>query len=231
MARTQRSVAKSVLIIGLGRFGSAVATTLMQMGKEVLAVDENADLVQRWSSELTHVVQADTTDEEALRQLGAAGYDRAVVAIGNDIEASVLTVLALVEAGVTEIWAKAITAKHAKILTSIGAHHVVLPEATMGQRMAHMLVGSMDDYFEFEAGYAMARLKAPAVMWGVPLGTSQVRTRYQITVVGVKRPGGVFTYAENTTVIQERDEVIVSGAVRHVERFAGLPQTRQGGLT
>jgi trk system potassium uptake protein TrkA len=216
-----------VLVVGLGRFGAAVATTLVGMGKEVLAIDENPELVQRWSSELTHVVQADTTDEEALRQLGVANYDTAVVAIGSDIEASVLTVLALTEAGVSEIWAKAITAKHAQILERVGAHHVVLPEKSMGERMAHMLVGAMEDYIEFEAGYAMARIAAPAVMWNVTLGQSAVRTRYRVTVVGIKRPGEDFTYAELGTIAHQGDQLIISGKVRDIETFSALPNTRE----
>ena len=137
-ARKHRtSEASSIVVIGLGRFGTAVAQSLVQMGKEVLAIDEDFDLVQRWADELTHVVQADSTDEEALRQLGVGDFDRAVVAIGADIEASVLTVLALAESGVADIWAKAITRKHGQILERVGAHHVVFPERSMGERVAH----------------------------------------------------------------------------------------------
>ena len=112
MARNRKTDTISVVVIGLGRFGSAVAESLVNLGQEVLAVDENRALVERWADDLTHVVQADTTDDQALRQLGVADFDRAVVAIGADIEASVLTVLALAEAGVPDIWAKAITRKH-----------------------------------------------------------------------------------------------------------------------
>ncbi len=98
----------SVAVIGLGRFGIAVAHSLVRMGHEELAIDEDGELVEKWSHSHTHVVQADSTDEEALRQLGVGQFDRAVVAIGTEVEASVLTVLALVEAGVSDVWAKAI---------------------------------------------------------------------------------------------------------------------------
>lgn len=224
--RAQTRSAESVLVIGMGRFGASVATSLTEMGKEVLAVDENMELVQKWSGFCTHVVQADTTDEEALRQLGAANYDRAVVAIGSDIEASVLTVMALNELGVTEIWAKAITAKHGKILESIGADHVVYPERAMGQRVAHMLAGGMDDYTEFEGGYALARIPAPVVLWGVPLKESVARRRYKVTVVGIRRPGEEFTYADNETVPHEGDQLIISGPIKNLEVFSGLPTSR-----
>lgn len=212
----------SILVIGLGRFGSAVALSLVEMGKEVMAIDENAELVQRWAADLTHVVQADTTDEEALRQLGCSSFDRAVVAIGSDIEASVLTVLALSEAGIEEIWAKAITAKHGKILERVGAHHVVYPERAMGQRVAHQIVGSLEDYMEFE-GYALARITAPTILWGIPLGKSDVRTRHRVTVVGIKRQGESYTYADHEMIPHRGDELIISGTVKAVERFSALP--------
>lgn len=223
MARKSfRGVAESVLVVGLGRFGSSVAQSLIEMDKEVMAIDENAELVQRYSSELTHVVQADTTDEEALRQLGVASFDRAVVAIGADIEASVLTVLALSEAGVQQIWAKAITSKHGKILERVGAHHVVYPERAMGKRIAHQIVGSLEDYLEFE-GYALARITAPTVLWGIPLGKSEIRSRHRITVVGIKRRGETFTYAERETIPHQGDELVISGTVRAIEKFSALP--------
>ncbi len=213
---------ESILVVGLGRFGAAVAQSLVEMGKEVMAIEENPELVQRWASELTHVVQADTTDEEALRQLGVASFDRAVVAIGNNIEASVLTVLALHEAGIEDIWAKAITARHGMILNRVGATHVVYPERAMGRRVAHQIVGSMSDYIEF-GGYALARLSAPAVTWGVPLGESEVRIRYRCTVVGIKRVGEEFTHADRETICHRGDQLIVSGNVKAIERFSSLP--------
>lgn len=221
--KRSRGVAESVLVIGLGRFGWSVAHSLASMDKEVLAIDSDPILVQRYASELTHVVQADTTDEEALRQLGVASFDRAVVAIGSDIEASVLTVLALSEAGVQEIWAKAITAKHGQILERVGAHHVVYPERAMGLRVAHQIVGTMEDFMELEGNYGLARIMAPAVTWGIPLGKSDVRSRHRVTVVGIKQPGQGFTYADRETVPRRGDELVISGSVRALEKFSSLP--------
>jgi len=221
--KRNRGVAESVLVIGLGRFGSSVATSLVQMDKEVLAIDTDPVLVQRWSSELTHVVQADTTDEEALRQLGVASFDRAVVAIGSDIEASVLTVVALSEVGVQEIWAKAITFKHGKILERVGAHHVVYPERAMGLRVAHQIVGTMEDFMELEGGYGLARILAPTITWGIPLGKSDLRSRHRVTVVGIKKPGSGFSYADRETVPRQGDEILISGSVRALEKFSSLP--------
>ena len=122
----------AVVVIGLGRFGGAVALSLAELGHEVLGIDESADIVQSWADRLTHVVQADTTDSETLRRLGVREFSRAVVAIGTDIEASVLTVLALTDLGVPDIWAKALEPKHGRILERTGAHHVIYPEADIG---------------------------------------------------------------------------------------------------
>lgn len=211
-----------VLVVGLGRFGSAVARSLVRLGHDVLGVDEDAALVQRFASEFMHVVSADTTDTEALRQIGAEQFDRAVVGIGTDIEASVLTVLSLVELGVTEVWAKAINAKHARILERVGATHVVRPESAMGERVAHMVTGAMIDYIEFDDGFSIARTRAPKIAAGRTLLESQLRARFGVTVVGVKRRGEDFTYARPETTIEGSDELIVSGPTRKVETFSAL---------
>ncbi len=218
----KKSDTVSVVVIGLGRFGSAVAESLINLGQEVLAIDENRELVERWADELTHVVQADTTDDEALRQVGVANFDRAVVAIGADIEASVLTVLALAEAGVPDIWAKAITRKHGQILERVGAHHVVYPEHSMGERVAHMLTGGMMDYIEFDDAFSIARAHSPQETWGKTLAESSLRTRHGVTIVGVKRHGEDFTYARPETRVERHDQLIVSGPTDKVERFCTL---------
>ncbi|MGH3457849.1 potassium channel family protein [Aeromicrobium sp.] len=211
-----------MLVIGLGRFGSSVARSLVQLGHDVLAVDERPEVVQRFASDFTHVVAADSTDTEALRQIGAEQFDRAVVGIGTDIEASVLTVLSIVELGVKEVWAKAINAKHARILERVGAHHVVRPESAMGERVAHMVTGAMIDYIEFDDGFAIARTRAPEVSWDRTLEETGLRAKYGVTVVGVKRRGEDFTYARPETSITSSDELIVSGPTTKVENFCAL---------
>jgi trk system potassium uptake protein len=220
--RHKTNEAASVVVIGLGRFGTAVAHSLVQMGKEVLAIDEDAQLVEKWADELTHVVQADSTDEHALAQLGVGDFDRAVVAIGTDIEASVLTVVALADVGVADIWAKAITRKHGQILEKVGAHHVVYPEFSMGERVAHMIAGSMIDYIEFDDEFSIARTAAPKMTWDKTLGKSSPRTHYGVTIVGVKRVGEDFAYARPETMVHRHDQLIVSGPTAKVERFCAL---------
>lgn len=212
----------SVVVIGLGWFGSAVAEALVRMGHEVLAIEEDQALVDQWADELTHVVRADSTDDEALRQLGVADHDRAVVAIGADIEASVLTVLALAEAGVRDIWAKAITRKHGKILERVGAHHVVYPEHSMGERVAHILTEGMMDYIEFDDAFSVARTLAPSSTWDRTLAESAPRSRHGVTIVAVKRAGEDFTHARPETTVRQHDQLIVSGPTADVEGFCDL---------
>jgi trk system potassium uptake protein TrkA len=208
--------------MGLGRFGSSVALSLSRLGHEVLAIDRREELVQRWSNELTHVVQADTTDPLALRRLGVDQFQHAIVAIGEDVEASVLTVLALTEIGCKDIWAKALQDRHGRILERTGAHHVIYPEAAMGERVAHLITGKVIDFIEFDDGFAIVKTRAPAEAFGLPLGQSGLRTNYGVTVVGVKRLGEDFTYATAETVVEEGDLLIVSGRTEQVERFAAI---------
>ncbi|MDP9434983.1 MAG: TrkA family potassium uptake protein [Actinomycetota bacterium] len=229
MARSSRSSRsfrgpsdEAVLVVGLGRFGSSVAQSLVQMGHEVLAVENRAERVQDWAEELTHVVHADATDEGVLQQLGAGEFPRAVVAIGRGLEASILTVTALLDLGVPDVWAKALSRPHGKILQRIGAHHVVYPEFEMGQRVAHQVTGRMIDYMAVEGGFALGETRAPADLVGRPLGQTEVRRRHRVTVVSIKRPGEDFTYATADTVVQAGDLLIVAGRAEDVERFAGI---------
>jgi trk system potassium uptake protein TrkA len=212
----------AVVVIGLGRFGGAVAESLVELGHEVLGIDSDERIVQDWSDRLTHVAQADSTDNEALHQLGVPDFDRAVVGIGTNIEASVLTVLALTEVGVRDITAKAISVKHGKILRSVGAHHVVYPEAAMGERVAHLITGKMLDFIEFDDDFAIAKVRAPRDAAGRSLADVGLRSRYGVTVVGVKMPGKDFEYARPETVIPAGCTLIVAGETGMVERFAAI---------
>ena len=211
-----------IVVIGLGRFGGTLAESLTRLGHEVLGLDEDMKIVQQFADRLTHVAQVDATDNDALTQLGVADFQRAIVGIGTDIEASVLTVVALKELGVPEIWAKATSDKHAKILRAVGAAHVIQPEADMANRVGHLLTGKMIDYIEFEDGFAIAKTRAPREAVGRTLAEATLRTRYGVTVVGVKRRGEDFTYALPETVVPEGALLIVAGATERVERFAAV---------
>jgi trk system potassium uptake protein TrkA len=214
------SSAKSVFVVGLGRFGTALATSLVAMGVEVMAIDTDDGLVNEWSDKLTHVRLADGTSATTLTQLGAATFDAAVVAIGTDLEASILSTAALADLGVSNIWAKAITNEHGRILERVGAHHVVFPEKQMGQRVARVVTGQVLDYFLLDEGFVLAEVKAPKALQGKSLGESGVRRNFSVTVVCVKPSGGNFTYATAETVLGEGDLVLVAGTVNDTERFA-----------
>ncbi len=213
---------RRVVVLGLGRFGASLAQELVRRGTDVLGVDSDPLLVQRYADVLTHAAVADTTDEESLRQLGVGDYTHAVVGIGTDIEASILTTAALIDMGLQQIWAKAISRQHGRILERVGAHHVVLPEHDMGERVAHLVTGRMMDYIKFEDDFAMVKTVAPTAIVSRTLTQSAVRRRYGITVVGIKRVGQPFTYATERTVIEPGDLLIVSGSVEQVESFADL---------
>ena len=190
-----------IIVIGLGRFGSSLAQTLVELGYEVLGVDSSEEKVQDHAEMLTHVVQADTTSERALRQIGAADAVTAVVCIGTGIEASVLTTTALVDLGVKNVWAKAITESHGRILQRVGAHHVVFPEAEMGARVAHLVTGQMLEFLALDENFVIAELIAPEELVGTPLGETDLRAKYKVTVVCVKPDQGQFTYAGRDTVL------------------------------
>ena len=208
-----------IIVIGLGRFGSALADSLVGLGYEVLGVDFDADIVQNHAGSLTHVVQADSTSERALRQIGAADAVTAVVCIGTDIESSVLTTSALIDLGVKNVWAKAISEAHGRILVRVGAHHVVFPEAEMGSRVAHLISGEMLEYIALDDDFVLAEMMVPEPFTGKPLGETGIRADYKITVVCVKPEQGSFTYAESATVLNDRDLIVVAGHRSDVERF------------
>jgi trk system potassium uptake protein TrkA len=211
-----------VLVIGLGRFGAATAGQLDRLDREVLAVDADEGLVQKWSERVTHAVQADARNIDALRQIGAQEFSIAVVAVGSSIEASVLITANLVDLKIPQIWAKAISQSHGKILSRIGANHVIYPEAEAGERVAHLVSGRLIDFIEFDDDFALVKMYPPKPIRGIPLGESLVRRKYGVTVVGIKSPGKDFTYATTETLISNHDVIIVSGNSADIEKFAAL---------
>lgn len=223
MARDYRTSGNRVVVIGLGRFGGAIALALTRQRLDVLALDSDPKLVDRFADDVAHAAIVDATDEAALRQLGVHEFRRAVVGIGTDVEASILTTSILANLGIRTIWAKAISKQHARILQRVGAHHVVQPEFESGERVAHLLKGRrMLDYMEFDDNYAIVKTGVPNEAIGRPLKTSQLRAKYGVTVVSIKRPGQGFTYATEETIVNRGDLLIVAGTSKDTERFASL---------
>ncbi|MGQ0630326.1 MAG: potassium channel family protein [Sporichthyaceae bacterium] len=212
---------EAVVVVGLGRFGSALALELEREGTQVLAIDSRRETVQKMAGKLTHVVTADSTDLEALRELGISEFRRAVVAIGADMQASILTTSLLVELEIPDIWAKAMTEQHGRILRRVGAHHVVFPEHEMGERVAHTVQGRMLDYIHMDSDFAMVKAVAPASLVGVALKDSPLRKKYSITVVAVRHADSEdFAYATAETNLRAGDVIYVFGRIEQIERFS-----------
>lgn len=209
-------------MIGLGRFGTAVATQLQDIGHEVMGIESDERLVQLASGELTHVVQADATDATAMRQLGVAEARHAVVAIGDGIQSSILATATLSDLGVPDIWAKALTDQHGRILERVGAHHVVFPEADMGRRVAHRVTGKMIEYVQFDSGFSLVETAVPDYLAGRTLVESGIRDRHAVNVVAVRRPGDTLRHPGPDTVLTPGCTLLVAGDPGDVERFAAL---------
>ena len=212
-----------VAVIGLGRFGTALALELASGGTEVLAVDNRPDIVQRLSGQLGQIVVADSTDPDALREIGIGDFNRAVVAIGNDLEASILTTALLAELEIRDIWAKAVSRQQATILERVGAHHVVFPEQDMGERIAHLVAGRLLDWVELDPQWVFAKTKPPKELVGVPLGESGLRKKHHVTVVSVKPENQTsYTHADYDTVLTYGSLIVIAGRPDDVERFVDL---------
>ena len=209
---------KSVLVIGLGRFGGSVAATLDQMGQDVLAVDKNPELVARWSAHLP-TIQADMTDVLAIEQIDASQFDTAIVAIGDSIEASVIITGNLLDAGVSDLWAKSVSQEHARILQRIGARHIINAETDAGKRVGHLVAGNYLDYIEIDGPYTVVKVHTPLYAVGRSIEDVQVHDKYGVTVVGLKAPGKEFQYGSKELVMHRNDELILMGKQDQIDHF------------
>ncbi|UFU02946.1 TrkA family potassium uptake protein [Ruania suaedae] len=221
-SRTSLSPSDSVVVAGLGRFGSALAIELAQAGVDVLGIDTDAEIVQSLSGGLTHVVRADSTKREVLEQLAVPDFTHAVVGIGNDLEASILTASWFVRFGIPTVWAKAITEPHGQILDQLGVHQVVYPESEMGRRVAHLLRGSIADYQDIGGGFAMVTAAVPPSWVGSTIGAIDLRSKHNLNVTAVRKRGGGWVHATEQTVLDWNDTVIVMGPAAKAERFIDM---------
>ncbi|MGL5818333.1 MAG: potassium channel family protein [Phycicoccus sp.] len=222
MARSSRTDDR-VLVVGLGRFGAAAALELSRLGHRVTAIERDGLLAEKFLGRFTSVIHGDASDVGVMRDAKADRHRIAVVAIGSSVEASVLAAANLVDAEVRDIWAKALSPEHARILDRIGVHHIVRPEADTGRRVAHLVGGRMQDYIEFDDGFAIVKMRPPTEAIGFTLEQSGIRSKYGVTIVGVKPPGQAFTYAVPSTKVSAHDTLIVSGPANLIERLAARP--------
>lgn len=200
-------------VIGLGRFGRNMALALHEMGYEVLAIDKDMERVQEFSNEVTHVVQADTTDEMALRSLGILNFDVVIVAIGADTEANIMTTLQLKEIGVPYIVAIARTVLQVKVLEKIGANRIVAPERDMARRVAYNLASTnVMDYIELSPKFSIVEINLPAALWHKSLIESNIRAKYGLNIVALKRGDDLIINPLPTEVLEPEDIAIVVGS-------------------
>ncbi|MDQ5841823.1 MAG: TrkA family potassium uptake protein [Chloroflexota bacterium] len=214
---------EDVLVIGLGRFGAAAALELRRLGHKVVAIEKDPQHAESFSGKLDRVILGDGAQPQTIEACHGTSFKLAVIGIGSSVEASVLTAGNLIDAGIPSVWAKAVSIEHARILGRIGVHHVVMPEADSGRRVSHLVNGRMQDYIEFEDGYAIVRMAPPREAIGFTLAQSKIRGKYGVTVVGVKALGEDFTYAVPETKVTAQHTLIVSGPIELIERLVARP--------
>jgi trk system potassium uptake protein TrkA len=182
---------RSFAVIGLGRFGSAVATTLTELGQEVIGIDGSEERVRSLSDVLGHVLELEATDERALKAAGIQDVDVAIISIGENVEASLLVVMLVKELGVKTIIAKATTPLHGRILEKLGVSRVIFPEREMAMRIAHSLaVPNVLDYVELSRDFSIVEIPAPRAFVGHTLKELELRPRFGLTLIAIKRRSG-----------------------------------------
>jgi len=207
-------------VIGLGRFGQAVGTALRELGQEVLGIDKDETRTQALADVLTHVIQADATQEGVLAGLGLDRLDAAVVAMGADIEASTLVTMMLKELGVRHVVARASTVTHGKVLAKVGADRVVFPEQDMGVRIAHGLSNpNVLDFIELLPHYSVVEMTAPKWMHGKTLGELHLRQRYGANVILIRRGDRINATPGGGDVIEEGDLLVLSGTTEDLQEL------------
>ncbi|MFF2889213.1 potassium channel family protein [Paenibacillus sp. NPDC057967] len=218
---------KQFLVIGLGRFGSSLTRTLIENGHEVLAVDKNEQLVQEMASIATHALQADCTDESVLRELGASNFTHAIVAIGDDLQASILTTLLLKDLKVPKVTAKARNEMHGNVLNKIGADYVIYPERDMGVRLGNQLSSdNLIDYIELSPEYNLSEILAPPAMNGLSLKDLNIRARYGCTIMAIKTGQNINVSPKAEDAIHTGDILLIIGSyddIRDLESDYGRP--------
>lgn len=201
---------KQYLVVGLGRFGSAVATTLAEQGMEVLAIDKDMEKVEDHRSLLTEVIRADAMEKSVLEQIGASNFETAIVTIGGDVTASGTVTMLLKDLGVKNVIVKAYDDFHGRMLTKLGADKIVFPERDMGQRIAHNLVSEkIMDFIELSPDYSLVEMRPEPEWVGKTLAELNLRARRRINVVAVRSGENVNAMPDMNTRIEAGDVMLV----------------------
>ena len=216
-------MADQYAVIGLGRFGISIANKLFESGQEVLGIDVNEEKVEDSHPFVTHSVIADSTDAEALKSVGIRNFDTVIVAIGNDIQASILSVLLLKELGVKKVIAKALNKLHGQVLKKVGADWVVFPDRDMGIRVAHQLLSpNVLNFIELSKDYSVEEVKIPEKMVEKTLRELDLRSEYNISVIAIRHDNEINISPSADKKIDHGDVLVVIGENRDLERFANL---------
>ncbi|MEC5426028.1 TrkA family potassium uptake protein [Virgibacillus sp. C22-A2] len=211
---------KEFAVIGLGRFGGSICRELSLEGMQVLAIDNDEDKVNEYKNIASHAVIADSTDEASLKELGIKNIDHVIVAIGDNIQASILTTVILTDLGIKKITVKAQNDYHEKILNKIGADHVVHPERDMGKRIAHNIISNnILDYLELSDDHSIVEVKAGKKMLGKTLVDLDIRANYGCNVVAIKQGKEINVSPSAEDVLSEEDVLIVIGSDKDISRF------------
>ncbi|MBQ3574221.1 MAG: TrkA family potassium uptake protein [Clostridia bacterium] len=211
---------KQYLVIGLGRFGSALAITLCQKGAEVLAVDSDMERVEEHRSLLTEVMQADAMDKSVLEEIGVENFDVAIVTMGSDIRSGGTITMLLKEMGAKYVIAKADDEFHGRMLTKLGADKVVFPERDMGQRMPHNLLSEkILDFIELSPDYSLMEMRPRSSWLNRPLKELDLRSRYQINIVAIRTGENVNAMPDMNTCIRENDVLLVVTATETLDKL------------
>lgn len=214
---------KTFIVIGLGRFGSTAAEKLYDMGHEVVVVDQNEDSVSRMADKCTHGAMGDARELDVLRAVGAAECDCAIVAMGEDLAASVLITMNLKDLGCKQIICKAQNEMFRRALLRVGADQVVIPEKEMALRLVQSLgSSSFHDYMEFSGEYAIAEVEPPKSWQGKSLKTLNVRAKYQLTVLAIKTGDKIRMSPGAEDVVSRGDTVMVMGRHEDLQRLQKL---------
>ncbi len=214
---------KTFVVIGLGRFGSAVATELSVLGHEVLAIDESEEDVQKIADHVTCAVTGDARDPEVLRALGARNYDCAIVAVGGDVGNSVLITLNLKELGIKKVIAKAQSHVHRRVLEKIGADRVVFPEHEMGLKLAQGLSSSsILNFIELSEDYGIIEIEAPKTWHGKSLKELDVRAKYHVNIIAVRNASGINVSPGGDYALAAGDVVVALGRTEDTNRLHDL---------
>jgi trk system potassium uptake protein TrkA len=211
---------RTFVVIGLGAFGGTVASELARFGNHVLGIDTRERLVAQYADTLSQAVIVDSTDEGALRELGIGQYDVALVAIGTDIEASILTTMNVRLLGVGSVWVKASTRTHHRILTKIGADRVIQPEHEMGQHIAQMLHNpAVRDYVSLGNGFHVVNIVVPEKLAGKALAEVKLAERFSLRPMGLMRGTEFFSCADEALTLELDDRLLVLGRRPDLRRF------------